>query len=421
MSLILLTCLPAAAQYRPERPYRGIFASGIDTVGQSITAQGTLSGGYDDDVLAGFNGSNTPRSQQSGSLAQFSGGVNYLLNVPRVSVTAGAGSTFRYYPELTGDVFDTHNARVGGVVSILQRQSLTVHGAVSYVPYTFYSAFPEPDLPVEPAAPPEPDFIPVATQYVTYTSGAIFSQRLNRRVTLNSNYTYYQANRLGRDFWRQGAGGNLGYNLTRNLVLRLGYYYNEGHYDGHVSRSHRPVLTIDFNRALSLTRNTTVGFSAGTLTTVVEGEVQTRLRTVGDARITHEIGRSWTLTGIYSRGVYYVETLPEPVFADSVRASLVGLLTRRLQFRASTSASFGDSGFSNSRPYNIYQASAGLSSALTRFMNVGVTYSAFRYDFHDDIILDPGVPHHVDRRSILGHITLWAPILNRTRRADAAR
>ena len=421
MSLTLSACVPAAAQYRPERPYRGIFASGIDSVGQSITTQATLSGGYDDDVRAGFSGSNALRSRHSGSIAQASGSVNYLVSLPRVSVTAGAGSTLRYYPALTDDMYDAHNARVGGVVTILQQPALIAHGSISYVPYTFYSAFPESDVLVEPATPPEADFIPVATQYVSYRAGVTLSQKISRRATFSSNYLYYAANRLERDFWSQGGGADLGYSLTRNLTLRLGYYYTEGHYDDTLHRSHRPVLTIDFARALSLTRNTKVGFSAGTVTTVVQGEVQTRLRTVGDARITHEIARSWTLTGVYSRGVYYVETLPEPVFADSLRASLVGLLTRRVQFRALASASFGDSGFSTARPYNIYQGSVGLSSAITRFMSVGVNYAAFVYDFDNDIPLDSGVPHHVDRRSIMGYITLWAPLLNRTRSADATR
>jgi hypothetical protein len=338
-----------------------------------------------------------------------------------VSLTAGAGSTFRYYPTLTDDVFDTHHARVGGVVSIFQQPSLTAHGAISYQPYTFYSAFPESDVLVEPAAPPEADFVPVATQYVSYTAGADFSERLSRRTSFFGSYTYYSADRLERDFWRQGGGASLRYSLTRNLSLRLGYYYTEGHYDDTIYRNHRPELAIEFNRALSLTRNTTVGFSAGTLTTAVHGEVQTRLHLIGNVRITHEFGRSWTLTGIYNRGVYYVETLPEPVFGDALRATLVGLITRRVQFRASASASFGDSGYSNARPYNIYQGTVGVSSALARFVNVGVHYSAFRYDFDDDIALGPGVPHKVDRNSIMGYITVWAPILNRTRRADATR
>jgi hypothetical protein len=362
------------------------------------------------------------RSRYGGGLAQLSGSVNYFVSLPRVSFTAGAGSTFRYYPTLTDDVFDTHNARVGGVVSIFQQPSLTVHGAISYQPYTFYSAFPESDVLVEPAAPPEADFVPVATQYVSYTAGANYNERLSRRTTLFGSYTYYSANRLERDFWRQGGGASLRYSLTRNLSARLGYFYSEGHYDdGSIYRNHRPELAIDFNRALSLTRNTTVGFSAGTLTTAVHGEVQTRLHTIGNARITHEFGRSWTLTGIYNRGAYYVETLPEPIFGSSLRASLVGLLTRRVQFRALASASFGDSGFSDARPYNIYQGTVGLSSALTRYMNVGVHYSVFQYDFDDDIHLGAGVPQRVDRRSALGYITVWAPILNRTRRPDATR
>jgi hypothetical protein len=69
----------------------------------------------------------------------------------------------------------------------------------------------------------------------------------------------------------------------------------------------------------------------------------------------------------------------------------------------------------------MYRGSASLSTALTRFMNIGLDYTYYTYDFHDDIVLDPGVPHEVNRHSIRAHVTLWAPLLNRARRANASR
>ena len=46
IGLTLLACVPATAQTqqpnRPERPYRGIFASGVDDSGQSLTANGDV-------------------------------------------------------------------------------------------------------------------------------------------------------------------------------------------------------------------------------------------------------------------------------------------------------------------------------------------------------------------------------------------
>ena len=69
----------------------------------------------------------------------------------------------------------------------------------------------------------------------------------------------------------------------------------------------------------------------------------------------------------------------------------------------------------------MYSGLLGLSAALNRYMNVGVDYTYYRYRFDEDFALDAGVPRNLDRQSIRGHLTLWAPILNRTRRPNAAR
>jgi len=62
-----------------------------------------------------------------------------------------------------------------------------------------------------------------------------------------------------------------------------------------------------------------------------------------------------------------------------------------------------------------------LSTALTRFMNVGVDYTYFDYSFNSEIVLDPGVPGDISRQSIRGHVSLWAPIFNKARRSNASR
>ena len=105
--LTLLACVPATAQAqgptRPERPYRGIFASGVDYSGQSLTANGSLSGGYDDNVLAGATNQSSVRNQQGGTFGQASGCLNYTLNAERATVNAVAGTSQRYYPSLQND------------------------------------------------------------------------------------------------------------------------------------------------------------------------------------------------------------------------------------------------------------------------------------------------------------------------------
>src|SRR5688572_24793274 len=116
-----MACSPASGQFRPERPYRGIFASGVDNATHSVVGNGTLSAGYDDDLLADATGRDQPVSSQQGILAQLSGGLSYTLNVDRVSLNAGAGSTVRYYPSLEQEYFTTYNAGVNASARVLNR------------------------------------------------------------------------------------------------------------------------------------------------------------------------------------------------------------------------------------------------------------------------------------------------------------
>src|SRR6185503_9588830 len=112
----------------------------------SVTANASLSAGYDDNLLANATGSNTAlSSQQQGMLTQGSGGLNYSLTGVRAQLNAGAGTTHRYYPSFAANKYiKTYNASIDGVARLLEKPNLTVHQSFSYQPYTFLSALSSP-------------------------------------------------------------------------------------------------------------------------------------------------------------------------------------------------------------------------------------------------------------------------------------
>ena len=418
LGVTLMACSPASAQFRPERPYRGIFASGVDNSTHSLVGNGTLSGGYDDDLLADATGRDRPVSSQQGILAELSGGLSYTLNVDRVSLNAGVGSTVRYYPSLAQEYFRTYNAGVNAIARVLNKPAVNLFGSANYQPVNFLSAFPALDdsLVLEN---PEPDFVPVESQYTAYAAGVSISQPLSRRVSVSASGTYRMADRLETDYTSQSAYAALRVQMSRDVALRLGYTVTEAHYEGRPTvRSHRPDVGLDFARALSLTRRTSFSFGVGADAAASNGE--TRWRASGHAALAHEIGRSWVTRAAYQRGTRFIETMTEPVFSDSVQLSLTGLVTRRIQFTSIAGAQIGSAG-SDSRQFDTYRGSAGLSVALTRYMNTGVDYAYYRYLMDPLIALPSGVPSRVNRQSIRGHISLWVPVLNRPRRANASR
>jgi hypothetical protein len=61
-----------------------------------------------------------------------------------------------------------------------------------------------------------------------------------------------------------------------------------------------------------------------------------------------------------------------------------------------------------------------VSIALTRYLDLGVDYTIYRYRFGSGAVLPIGVPRDVERQSISAHIDVWAPLYSRARRNDNA-
>jgi hypothetical protein len=186
---------------------------------------------------------------------------------------------------------------------------------------------------------------------------------------------------------------------------------------GEKVRNHTGDIGVDFSRALSFSRRTSVSFTTGTA--VFESGGNTSYRATGSARLNHEIGRSWNAAAGYNRSVQFVDLLLQPVLSDSIDAGVTGFVNRRVQVNSGVRASIGSIGFggnSANSDFDTFQATAGVSVALTRFLQFGTTYSFFQYRFGDGAVLPVGVAQNIDRQSIRAHVSLWAPLVNKVRR-----
>jgi len=264
----------------------------------------------------------------------------------------------------------------------------------------------------------DPDVVPLSEQYTYYAGGMTLRHQLTRRTSFNSAWNYRVTDRASNHFWNQTAEASFSVGLSRDLSLRLGYAYTQAHYGTRITELHRPDIGLDFLRALSLTRRTSLSFGVGTEASVYGGT--TRFNATGNATVLHEIGRSWTTAAAYQRGTYFVDTFAEPLTGDSGSVQLSGLITRRLQLQAVAAVSIGEMGYT-SRDFDSYRGTITLSTALTRFMNVGVDYAYYKYEFDDTAGLEPGLSQDVNRQSIRARVSFWAPIFNQARRNNASR
>src|SRR6185436_13490245 len=192
--------------------------------------------------------------------------------------------------------------------------------------------------------------------YLGYGSTLGVTHRLSRRTRLNLNYVFRnsQASAYSFDSNQHSGKGSLRYDMAKGLGMEVGYGLRRTYYS-----TREPVDSHDiragllYNRALSVSRRTTVSFGSGTAATSTRFG-KTTFRATGDAALSHEIGRSWTANVNYSRGVRFIDTLDEPVFGDAVSATVGGLLSRRLQFTSTTHGAMGD--MNGARYDTYYQA-----------------------------------------------------------------
>jgi hypothetical protein len=194
--------------------------------------------------------------------------------------------------------------------------------------------------------------------------------------------------------------------------VKLGYERADSTFGASNDRVANHIIDagLDFTKPLSLTRRTTLTFSIGP--SMIEQNNSLQYRVVGDAAISHEIGRTWAARATYHRGFGMVAGFNSLVFSDGFGAALEGLLTRRLDFAAMGAFSTGEftqTGAPNN--YDTYQGSVRLRAALQQSTAVFVEYVAYRYQFDSRLGLPLGVPGSLVRQGVRTGLSLWLPLI----------
>jgi hypothetical protein len=431
VAVLIASCAtPAVAQApRPERPYRGLFASGVGDAEQSLTASASVASGWDDNLLAAARGENSVTVDrrapaEGGSLGNFGGGLSYSFQRDAIAVHASATTSVRYFPSLTTRFMRGSQGQFSLTSSPRENTTFSLSASASHQPYALLSLFPASSG----LSPASSDVIDLdaaisADPRLSYAGSVSASQRLSRRTTLSGSYAYRLTERSdsGSHFRHQNAGGRLTHQISSGLSVHGGYGYGEGRGNGEERFPHHNIdAGVNFNRALSFTRRTTVSFSTGS--TAVRARERLRFLVTGSAQLTHEIGRSWSAWTAYGRRLQYHETWREPGLGNAVTFGLSGLVTRRLQADVAARVAMGTVGVHSDAPgFDHYYGTASLAYALARFMNVSVSYAYYQHVFDEAVPLAAGVPRSLERNSVRVAINLWAPIFQRARRTDASR
>jgi hypothetical protein len=420
-----------------QRPFQGLFASGAGDAAQSLTVNGSVGGGWDSravidvrpDEVTTPNFITPPRGAGYNS---FGGSLMYSHQTSeRMGFGASVATSGRYYPSVSDPFLVSHSAQAGLSYQVSPLTSFSVNQSVSYQPFGSLDLFPR----VLNAVLPGPTDVPVATapnldlrangtDFFTSNSAASINRQMSRRSTLTGGYGY-QISTFGGSagtFETQSASGRYAYSFTENLSLRLGYGYGTTQFAGSANRftNHLIDTGINYNRVLSFSRRTTVGFTTGAVG--VNDGVTTRYSAVGSAQMLHEMGRTWFLSGSAARTVQFVQNLNQPLFSDGLSLSIGGLLSRRVQVGAGAGAASGNLGFNQGvNDLWSYNGNAFMGFALSRHLNATASYSYNSFTLQGDVYRLLGFPEDVRRHSVGVFLTAWAPLYQKGRRTNASR
>lgn len=419
-------CAQTARDPRAAAPYRGLFGgnNGPDENGQVLDFTAGLFGGYDDDLGGGQNASASDSATRASS--KYYGGQSQLRYrrqaFQKLHLEATAGASSSLYADIDDLVATSANGAFGVNWTVSPRTRLSVSQAIAYSPFYSYSLFPVAgvETPLVPVA-PSFDTRVTKNENITLASSATFTRDLSTRLSFSAGGNYsrvdFRSAALQPDGEHYGGQARLSYAMTRRAKARLGYGYTTGDYGGTRAsglRSHSIDIGIDYARALSFSRQTQFSFSTGS--TIYNDSRYTRYLVLGNAQLSHQIGRTWLANATYSRSLQLVNGFSEPFFADAVAADLNGFVGRRVVVRTTTGITWGQLGLSPDDSFNRNSKTSyvtpSVQVAVTEMVALQASYFFYRYQF------DPGaaaLPEGFDsRRSRQGvrlGLTFWVPLV----------
>jgi hypothetical protein len=276
-----------------------------------------------------------------------------------------------------------------------------------------------------------PDLAVLNEQTTTLSTMAGFSHPWGRRAEVQLRYGFDES-RVGSRVDRRVVtfGGGIRRGLTRSLDLRLGHTMRLVRSE---QQSLTPSLTahdldlgVDFHRALSFSRRTSVTFSTGSAVVTTEGLTQYMM--TGAAGLQHRIGRTWTAAAGFDRRLNLIEGIPQPVVANGFTTTVGGLLGRRAGLRLRGSMMQGRLGLPQSGADAAAQSgTAGIGTITTFTTEVRVLYPLwhgwqwygehfyYQHQLANPGILSQGVPASLTRSGLRTGVELQMALLRRRR------
>lgn len=420
VSPLLLAALSAlsvtsASADQARRPFRTEFGpSERDELrgDQLVLSGGTYGGADDTSLLAGAavqdDSLQSGRTHQGGNLS-----LQFVRRRPRLAVTATGNSAVRYYHSLNR--IGTQRHSVGGSGEWAASRTLTVVFGqnVTYSPSYHLALTSAPDItPEEAPEAPSLDFDLSRSKQFVYGSFASARYVLSPGREITAGYSLSYTNFLGRlqsDYGMQQAAAKFKQQLTRFLALNLGYGLGSGTGTG-LSEGKRHLLDVGlgFDRSLSFSPRTTVGFSSGSAIVNVNGS--NRFELIGNINVRRLLSPRWTTSAAYERALTAIDGVASPFTSNTLNAAVTGFLGSRTSVTIRPSYTWGSSVADEAQTFHNSTSVARVETAISRHWAAFAEYMFYDHSFSRIPGLRPSLAVDTRRQGLRTGVSLWSPL-----------
>ncbi len=173
---------------------------------------------------------------------------------------------------------------------------------------------------------------------------------------------------------------------------------------------------VDFNRAFSVARRTTLGFNTSTALVKQNGS-EGEFRINGGVSLAKSFRRTWHASVQLTRATSFIPGFTEPLYSDTFTAGLGGMFSRRIDFSVMVSAARGESVFSDVSGFATYTGTSQLSFALGRHVSAYGSYFTYWYEVPADAFTF-SVPGQMARQVVSAGLRFYLPVYNKERRGQ---
>jgi hypothetical protein len=422
--VLSLTCAAPAFAQRAAGPYSGVLGTTDDASGRhTLIFRSSLFGAWDDIITENFSDVSESdvdnRFLRSGLAGGAQGGLTHARRTNRMRWLSSADSELRMYGSDGDALAATFAGRTALDADVNSRVTVGLGGGWSYSPY--YDLSPSYGSQSRSVGSFGGGFgVATAAERNMVTDGdGRISVRLSRRDTLEAsgNARYWKF--LDQDentVTSYGARGRYRRSLSTALGVFAGFARDQSQYrfaDADDLTTDTIDVGIDYGDTLEFSRRAALSFNFATSATRWEDETHWRVN--GSAALTRAFGRTGSGLLQYQRAMEPAAGFREPLLSDTFSGAFSNQIGRDTSWSVNAGYVRGETGFGDdARRYDVYDAGARITRALTRNLGVFGDYTYYRYDVPAGSTVFTFLPKF-SRQSVSFGLTVWAPIINDTR------